>query len=73
MTVRTALAFIDDVADLGAVIVEGGPGQPTPDTVTFAPWIPLPAGIPRGPYARPDRELLKRHVAGLERVRDEPE
>ncbi|WP_432092866.1 hypothetical protein [Streptomyces sp. bgisy100] len=52
---------------------EGGPGQPTPDTVTFAPWIPLPAGIPRGPYTRPDRELLKRHVAGLEWMRDESE
>ena len=72
MTERTASASTD-VADPGVAGAEGDPGQSTPDTVTFAPWIPLPAGIPRGPYTRPNRELLKRHVAGLERMRDEPE
>ncbi|MGY5125078.1 hypothetical protein [Streptomyces nigrescens] len=73
MTERCASASTDDLAELGVATAEGGSGHPVPGTVTFAPWIPLPAGVPRGPYTRPDRELLKRHIAGLERMRDERE
>lgn len=28
-------------------------------------WLPLPAGIPRGPYARPTRDVLLAVEAGL--------
>lgn len=73
MAERCASASTDDLAELGVATAEGDSGQPVPDTVTFAPWIPLLAGIPRGPCTRPNRELLKRHVAGLEWMRDERE
>jgi hypothetical protein len=43
----------------------------TPDHVWLSRWLPLPEWVPRGPYARPTRALIRDVEAGLRRLTGE--
>ncbi|GAA1927423.1 hypothetical protein GCM10009753_71300 [Streptantibioticus ferralitis] len=43
----------------------------TPDKVWFSPRTPLPPEVPRGPYARPTRALVRSVAIGLRRLTGE--
>ncbi|MFC9651436.1 hypothetical protein [Streptomyces sp. NPDC056937] len=41
--------------------------EDTPHETWFSKWSPLPAGVYRGPYAKPTRAVLRDVEAGLRR------